>query len=145
VTSPPHKPGSHRVTMGFAPGKLRDIPPRDYLIRFAFGASFSLVAGVVTLIFGAQVGGIFLAFPAILPATLTLVEGKEGAKRADKAAGGAVLGAVALIGFAAIAYLLMTTSVSVALVLALLGWSAAALLLYLTGCRLQPESCSDET
>jgi hypothetical protein len=131
--------------MGFDLGKIGSVQPGEYLIRFAFGAGISLVAGIVTLVFGARVGGIFLAFPAILPATLTLVEEKEGIRRADKNAGGAVLGAVALVGFAILAYLLLTTSAPLALVVALLGWSVAALLLYLVGCQLKPESCSDDS
>ncbi len=32
--------------------------------------------------FGPRVGGLFLAFPAILPATLTLLEKKEGKTKA---------------------------------------------------------------
>jgi peptidoglycan/LPS O-acetylase OafA/YrhL len=131
--------------MGFELGKLRGLNLGEYLIRFVFGAGISLVAGVVTLIFGARVGGLFLAFPAILPATLTLVEDKEGTRRADKNAGGAVLGAVALVVFAIIAYLLLTTSAPSALGLALLGWCVAALLLYLVGCHLRPGSCSDDS
>ena len=129
--------------MGFDVGKLRNIRPRDYLIRFGFGAAVSLAAGLVTLIFGARVGGVFLAFPAILPATLTLVEEKEDTRRADKNAGGAVLGAAALIVFAVVAYLLLNTSAALALGLALLAWLGFSVVLYLAGCRLKPDSCAD--
>jgi uncharacterized protein DUF3147 len=131
--------------IGFDLGKLRGINVGDYLIRFVFGAGVSLVAGIVTLVFGARIGGVFLAFPAILPATLTLVEEKEGTRRADQNAGGAILGAVGLIAFAVIAYLLLTTSAPAALSLALLGWCVAAVALYLVGCHLKPASCSDDS
>lgn len=144
------KPGADergllRAPMGFDLSKLRGINRGEYLTRFAFGAAISLVAGLVTLTFGARFGGLFLAFPAILPATLTLVEEKEGTRRAGKNAGGAVLGAVGLIIFAAIAYLLLPTSALLALVAALLGWSATAVLLYWAGCSLKPDACSDDS
>jgi Protein of unknown function (DUF3147) len=137
--------GILRASMGVDLSKLRGIKVGEYVVRFAFGAAISLLAGLVTLIFGARVGGLFLAFPAILPATITLVEAKEGTGRADKNAGGAVLGAVALIVFAAIAYLLLPTNAAFALALALLGWSVAAVLLYLRGCSLEPSACSDDS
>ncbi len=145
MTVPLRHPRSLRSWLGFDLRKLRGIKPGEYLVRFAFGAGISLVAGIVTLLFGARLGGVFLAFPAILPATLTLVEEKEGTRRADKNAGGAVLGAVALIFFALIAYLVLPYSAPVALLLAVLGWTAVAVLLYLVGCRLKPTSCSDDT
>jgi uncharacterized membrane protein len=131
--------------MGFQIRKLHGIQFGEYLIRFAFGAGVSVVAGIVTLVFGARFGGVFLAFPAILPATLTLVEKKEGTRRADKNAGGAVLGGVALIIFAALTFLLLNTDAPLALAVAVVGWSVTAMTLYLLGCRLKPQSCSDES
>lgn len=131
--------------MGFDTSKLHGLRVREYLVRFGFGAGISLAAGLIAFVFGARIGGLFLAFPAILPATLTLVEEKEGTRRADKDAGGAVLGGVALAVFAVIAYLLLPTSAPLALVLALLGWLTGAVVLYLLGCRLKPASCSDES
>jgi hypothetical protein len=103
-----------------------------------------LVAGLVTIAFGARVGGVFLAFPAILPATLTLVEEKEGTPRADKNAGGAVLGAAALILFAIVAYLLLNTDAVLALATALFAWVCASVLVYLVGCRMKPNSCAND-
>jgi hypothetical protein len=81
-------------------GKLRDTPAREWLIRFAFGAGVSALAGVIAEVFGPKAGGLFLAFPAILLASLTLVAKEEGDHRAREDARGAVLGAVGLIGFA---------------------------------------------
>ena len=48
---------------------LKDKSPKDYAIRFAFGASISLIAALVSLKFQ-LLGGMFLAFPAILPPRL---------------------------------------------------------------------------
>jgi len=52
------------------PVKLRKAKPRDLGIRFAFGAGIALAAGLVGLHFGHLAGGMFLAFPTVLPASL---------------------------------------------------------------------------
>src|SRR5205814_1515179 len=83
-------------------GGLRSVQPRDLAVRFAFGFGVSVVAGIVTLTFGSRAGGLFLAFPAILPASLTLIEEKQGRRQAEGNAVGAILGAVALVVFALI-------------------------------------------
>jgi hypothetical protein len=49
---------------------------------------------------GYRDGGVFLAFPAILPATLTLIEKKEGRQRAHEDDVGATAGSVGLFAFA---------------------------------------------
>lgn len=79
--------------------KLREPPIRDWVIRFAFGAGVSALAAVVTKVWGPAAGGLFLAFPAILLASLTLVAKAEGGHRAREDARGAALGALGLIGF----------------------------------------------
>jgi hypothetical protein len=81
------------------PDKLRKPPARDWVIRFAFGAGVSALAAVVTKVWGPAAGGLFLAFPAILLASLTLVAKQEGEHRAREDARGATLGALGLIGF----------------------------------------------
>src|SRR5205823_32525 len=94
-----------RVAMTAAPraqaSQLKKIKPGELLIRFAFGAAISIVAGVVTLVWNAKAGGMFLAFPAILPATLTLIEKKESKREAAENDEGALLGSVAMFSFAA--------------------------------------------
>jgi uncharacterized protein DUF3147 len=80
-------------------GKLREPPVRDWIIRFAFGAGVSALAAIITELWGPRAGGLFLAFPAILLASLTLVAKQEGAHRAREDARGAALGALGLIGF----------------------------------------------
>lgn len=73
---------------------------REYAIRFAFGAAVALVAVLAGKLGGPSIGGLFLAFPAILPATLTLIEKKEGRRRAQEDDMGAVAGGLGLIAFA---------------------------------------------
>jgi hypothetical protein len=73
----------------------------EIALRFVFGGVITTAAGFVAERWGAGPGGLFLAFPAILPATLTLVKEYEGRAQAADDARGAVLGAVALAGFAA--------------------------------------------
>jgi hypothetical protein len=110
--------------------KLREIRAREYMIRFGFGATISIVAGLVGLRFGQAVGGVFLAFPAILPASLTLIARKESEQHASINAEGAVIGGLALVVFAVVAFALLPRLGLVALVVATAAWGAAALALY---------------
>jgi hypothetical protein len=116
-----------------AVGELGNIDVREVAIRFVFGAAASLLAGCTTLIFGPRVGGLFLAFPAILAASLTLIEKKEGNRAAVHDIKGAVLGAVGLAAFAlAFEAALRTTVLGFALALAFGTWIATSVGLYLT-------------
>jgi uncharacterized membrane protein (GlpM family) len=113
-------------------GKLSEAPARDWVIRFAFGAAVSALAGVVTKLFGPTVGGLFLAFPAILLASLTLVAKEEGGHRARDDARGAALGALGLVAFAVVVW--ATTPawpVGVTLVVATLAWAVVGGIGYL--------------
>ena len=74
--------------------------PKRLLYRALFGAAVTLVAGVASLIFGDRVGGFFLACPAILPATLTLVEKTKGEHQFHEGERGAIGGAIGLVAFA---------------------------------------------
>jgi len=44
---------------------LRDVKPHDYVIRFLFGGLCTLLAGLIAKHSGPEIGGLFLAFPAI--------------------------------------------------------------------------------
>ena len=68
-------------------------------VRFAFGAAIAIAAGLLGMRFGARVGGVFLAFPAILPAALTLLERAGGVTETGVDAVGAGLGAAAMLVF----------------------------------------------
>jgi hypothetical protein len=111
--------------------KLSKIRPKDLAVRFAFGAAISLVAGLISLAFGATAGGMFLAFPAILPASLTLIEKKEGTEAAIHDLDGTILGAAALGAFALVAGMgLRSASAALALPAALATWLGASLIAY---------------
>ena len=108
--------------------QIREVGFRELAIRFAAGALTSIAAGAVTLAFGPRVGGIFLAFPAILAASLTLIEQEEDSADAREDARGAVMGGLALTAFAVIASLTLgSLNAAIALALATGGWLAVAL------------------
>ena len=46
----------------------------EFALRALFGGSISVFTGVIAHRYGPVVGGLFLAFPAIFPASATLVE-----------------------------------------------------------------------
>ena len=101
--------------------------PSEYLTRFAFGAGISLVAGVIGIAFGPVVGGVLLGFPAILPASLTLIEKKEGSEEASVDSIGAIMGAVAMVAFAVVIVLWATRlGVVPSLLAALVVWLVVA-------------------
>ena len=112
-------------------GVIRKRSPSDYITRFAFGAGIAGAAAIVGAVLGARAGGLLLAFPAILPAALTLIERKDGRHEATVDATGAILGAFALIGFAlAAAWALPRFSAGIALALACATWVVLAAALY---------------
>ncbi len=116
---------------GADPSKLSKVRLEDLAVRFGFGVAISLVAGVISLAFGATAGGMFLAFPAILPASLTLIEKKEGPKAAIHDLDGAILGAGALGAFALVASVgLRRFSAALVLPAALATWLGASLIAY---------------
>ena len=107
-------------------------------LRFAFGAGIALAAGLIGMRFGPRTGGVFLAFPAILPAALTLLERSDGVEKTDVDALGAVLGAVALAAFAVAAALLAARlAPALAVVGAAVAWTTVALALYQVARRLR--------
>lgn len=114
------------------PEKLRKVKPSELLIRFVFGAGVSIVASLTGQLFGPVAGGMFLAFPAILPATLTLLEKKHGTEDAAHDDRGAVLGGAGLVAFALVAAGLFVRSAAVlAIVTATLAWTLVSLALYI--------------
>lgn len=111
--------------------KLKQVRVREMAVRFALGAVVSVVAALVAKTVGARFGGAFLAFPAILPASLTFVQDKEGTRMADRAALGAILGGLGLVAFVAVAESMLTRHESAGvLALALAAWLAVSALLY---------------
>ncbi|HTU88151.1 MAG TPA: hypothetical protein VMF57_21405, partial [Solirubrobacteraceae bacterium] len=83
------------------------------------------------LAFGARVGAILFGFPAIVAASLTLIEAEEDAKQAREDGRGAIVGAGALTVFAVVAVLLFGhLAGGIVLVLGATVWSLTALSVY---------------
>jgi hypothetical protein len=109
---------------------LQDKSPKDYLFRFAFGASISSIAALISLKFQ-LFGGMFLAFPAILPASLTLIERDAGREQASIDAQGAIIGAIGLLAFALVAaFGIKTMGAIPALIAAATAWLAVSVAIY---------------
>ena len=86
--------------VSLAMARARQTTRREYLTRFVFGGLVTAMVGLVANAFGPVVGGLFLAFPAILPASLTLVAQHSRTNRAAGAgAVGAAFGSLGLMAF----------------------------------------------
>jgi len=68
---------------------LRKTKWNDYAVRFVLGGLITVVAGLIARKFGPGVGGLFLAFPAIFPASATLAEKREKERKRKKGLSGA--------------------------------------------------------
>jgi Protein of unknown function (DUF3147) len=119
----------------------------EYGVRFLFGGAITVIAGLLAKRFGPIFGGLFLAFPAIFPASATLVEKHErekkrkagimnttrGRQAAALDARGATIGSIGLLCFALLAWkllplwnnaLVLATAVSAWIGVSVLIWSA---------------------
>src|SRR5258707_1762567 len=97
----------------------------EHLARFVLGGLITVMAGAIAKHFGAETGGLFLAFPAIFCASATLIETHEirrkreaglagkrrGREAAALAAAGAALGAAGLLSLSASFSLLVVSTV----------------------------------
>jgi hypothetical protein len=105
------------------PAGLKKAKPWEYVVRFLFGGLVTVLAGLAAKVWGPIVGGLFLAFPAILPASLTLVSQHDGRRRALEDARGGRLGSVGLIAFGLIVWATATAWAPLAvLAVATLVW-----------------------
>jgi hypothetical protein len=112
----------------------------EYGVRFLLGGSATVFAGIVGAQFGASVGGLFLALPAIFCASATLIESHErrakekaglgGRRRGQQAAAldaaGAGLGSIGLAAFGAAFYVMVSTNVVGAFATAILAWAVVS-------------------
>jgi hypothetical protein len=128
---------------------LREIRWYEHAIRFVLGGAMTVLAGLIAARFGPLVGGLFLAFPAIFPASATLIEkhvreqkekaGLSGARRGKEAAAleasGAMLGSLGLAAFALVIWRLIEPAPALALGLATVTWIVCSVLAW-TACRL---------
>ncbi len=100
---------------------IKGIKAHEWILRFFFGGAVCVVAGLIAKKWGPEIGGLFLAFPAIFPASASLVEsherahkaraGMDGTLRGRTVAGieaaGASIGCIGLAGFALLCWLLL--------------------------------------
>src|SRR5579871_5369825 len=122
---------------------LRTIRLHEYATRFVLGGSVSVASAWLTHRYGAGIGGLLLAFPAIFPASATLLESHERQKKqragivftlrgrlaAAVEARGAALGSLGLVAFALTAWPLLSRGHPAgALVLAALAWLVVSVL-----------------
>ena len=116
---------------------LRQTKWHEYATRFLLGGAITMVTGLIAKGFGPVVAGLFLAFPAIFPASATLIErharerrqgahisvGIRGRLEAALDARGAALGSLGLMLFGALVWLFLPSCNAAAVVLvALLLW-----------------------
>ena len=111
----------------------------EYASRFVFGGLATALAGVIAEKYGPVVGGLFLAFPAIFPATATLIESQEkkrkcghgvvsGRRAAALDAAGAAAGTFGLMIFGFVVWkLIELLPLWATLLLATLAWLAVSI------------------
>jgi hypothetical protein len=126
--------------ISFSPSSLKEGRWYEYMVRFALGGAATVFTGLISSRYGASVGGIFLALPAIFCASATLIEkheirrkreaGLDGRRRGQKAAAldaaGAALGALGMLAFAIAFSLVVERSIPVAFVGASFAWLAVS-------------------
>ncbi|MBB5339028.1 DUF3147 family protein [Tunturiibacter gelidoferens] len=74
---------------------LRETQPHEYIIRFLFGGVCTVSAGLIAKRYGPGIGGLFLAFPAIFPASASLIENHEKKRKAEHGFNGTIRGRLA--------------------------------------------------
>jgi len=131
---------------------LRKTKWSDYAIRFILGGTITVVAGLIAREYGPVIGGLFLAFPAIFPATATLSEKREKERKSKKGlsgekrgrqvaaaeAAGTAMGCIGLMAFAAIFWrLLPSWRLSLLFPAAVIVWAAMATTIWLARKRMR--------
>ncbi len=133
-------------TISIKPSALRQTSWREYAVRFVFGGLVTAAAGLIANQFGPVVGGLFLAFPAIFPASVTLVEKHEDQKNKQDGvdgeaqsrdisgvvAAGTSMGALGLLAFGLVVWQLGPRMAPwLVLLLAMVVWLVVAVLVWL--------------
>ena len=122
---------------------LRQTRWYELVLRFVFGGLATVATGLIAKTYGPIIGGLYLAFPAIFPASATLVEkhvsqkkqraGMEGTSRSRRAvameARGTAFGSVGLTAFAVVVWrLLVGNRTWSVLTTACVGWFLVSVL-----------------
>ena len=119
---------------------------RELAVRFFFGGLITAIAGVIAREYGPGIGGLFLAFPAIFPASATLIEKHEkekkqehglsgtarGREAASVDAAGSAMGSIGLLVFAFLVWEFIPSHRAwVVLAAATLAWLAVSVLIWI--------------
>lgn len=142
-----------KILINFA--ALRQVKWYEHVARFLLGGVISVLAGLIAKAFGPAVGGLFLAFPAIFPASATLLDKHEREKKQKTGipatirgrlavgldARGAAMGSLALAVFALVIWKMLPlvtssatlgTGLAIWIVLAVAIWRVRKLHVYLS-------------
>jgi hypothetical protein len=131
------------MLIGINGAKLREGKPSEYLTRFIFGGTLTVIAALIARHYGPILGGLFLAFPGIFAPGLSMTEthaierkasqGADGTlfarDEASVEAAGASAGALGLAAFALVLWkFLPTHTLTLTLPLAATAWLAVSVL-----------------
>lgn len=132
------------ISLSFS--SLSQTKPLEFALRFVFGGIVTALAGLIATQFGPVIGGLFLAFPSIFPATATLIEKHEAKKKKQEGmhgrylakcaagadAAGAAMGTIGLLAFGMLVWQL-SESISpwMVLTMATIAWFAVALTVWI--------------
>ena len=86
------------------PETVRQTSWHGYAARFVLGGGVTALAGLLGTLYGPLIGGLFLGFPSIAIASLTLVEKHHGKNAVGADAWGACLGSLGLMIFGAVVW-----------------------------------------
>jgi uncharacterized membrane protein (GlpM family) len=115
------------------PHRLGKTSWKEYALRFAFGGIVTALVGLLAEAFGPVVAGLFLAFPAVAIACLTLIADHTTRPAAGADALGAAAGSIGLIAFGAVVWAEADRLPGAAvLAIASIAWLVVSLAIWIT-------------
>lgn len=133
------------MMVGISVSGLKATRLHELVVRFVLGGAITAMTGLTAMRWGPVIGGLFLAFPAIFPASVTLVEahavrqkkelGLHGEQRGRDESGadaaGAAIGSLGLMIFGLIMYEYVdTVNYWIVLSLATVGWLTVSIVVW---------------
>jgi hypothetical protein len=133
------------MRVGIELTKLREGTVGEYLARFLFGGLVTVVDSLIARRYGPVVGGLFLAFPGIFPAAVSMNEKHARKRKAESGEHGTLFGraeasveaagaAAGALGLAAFALTLWTGlprhGLSMILWLAMVAWLGTSIVFW---------------